>query len=152
VRRELLQDRLPPGESFDMTPIIDVVFLLIIFFILVFQFISAESYEVAVPDRIVSARPPEGSMEGVATVTVMKDERGGVVLAVGSEKLSFEGPDAAGRIAQAIDARLDARRAEHPRVCLRCEKDIPFQYTKVVLDAVSRSSAEQVQWAVLGRN
>ena len=36
--------------SFNMTPIIDIVFLLIIFFLVVCQFIEAENFPVAVPD------------------------------------------------------------------------------------------------------
>ncbi|MHC5179864.1 MAG: ExbD/TolR family protein, partial [Planctomycetota bacterium] len=47
--------RLFETETFDMTPIIDVVFLLIIFFMLVAQFIAAEQYQVEVPDAIKSA-------------------------------------------------------------------------------------------------
>ena len=39
-----------------MTPIIDVVFLLIIFFMLVAQFIVAEQYKVSVPDQIKTAQ------------------------------------------------------------------------------------------------
>ena len=47
------------AESFDMTPIIDVVFLLIIFFMLVCQFIAAEQFQVEVPDQISSAQKTE---------------------------------------------------------------------------------------------
>ena len=43
--------RLFEAETFDMTPIIDVVFLLIIFFMLVAQFIVAEQYNVSVPTQ-----------------------------------------------------------------------------------------------------
>ncbi len=48
--------RLFEAETFDMTPIIDVVFLLIIFFMLVAQFIVAEQYKVSVPLQSHPAR------------------------------------------------------------------------------------------------
>lgn len=150
MRRRPVLLRSDLSESFDLTPIIDVVFLLMIFFILVCQFISAESYEVAVPDEIATARQPEEA-EGMTTVTVMRGADGEVTLAVGAETLSPSGPDAARLLASAIDERLERMGQGDRRVCLRCEKSIPFEYTRVVLEGISQSGAEDVQWAVLGK-
>ena len=48
-------------EAFDMTPVIDVVFLLIIFFMLVCQFIVAERFRVQVP-KILSLQANRRTM------------------------------------------------------------------------------------------
>ncbi len=49
--RTTVQFRSPDRSgTFNMTPIIDIVFLLIIFFLVVCQFIEAENFPVAVPD------------------------------------------------------------------------------------------------------
>ena len=75
--------RLFEAETFDMTPIIDVVFLLIIFFMLVAQFIVAEQYKVKVPDEIATAHTQDTQEDRPLTITVMPDQEQGVVCAVG---------------------------------------------------------------------
>ncbi len=75
MRHHFLSDRMELSSSFDMTPIIDVVFLLIIFFMLVFQFITSEKGEVQVPESIRSA-DLERKEEVGATVTVGRDSSG----------------------------------------------------------------------------
>ena len=68
-------------ETFDMTPIIDVVFLLIIFFMLVAQFIVAEQYKVSVPGEIKTAQAKDAEQKHPLTITVMPDDGQGVVCA-----------------------------------------------------------------------
>ncbi|MCK4888036.1 MAG: biopolymer transporter ExbD, partial [Planctomycetes bacterium] len=50
VLRDINQFR-TSSKSFNMTPIVDIVFLMIIFFLVVFQFIDAENFPVNVPDN-----------------------------------------------------------------------------------------------------
>ena len=151
MRRRPILVRPVLSETFDLTPIIDVVFLLIIFFILVCRFITAESFEVAVPEQIQSAKELDSGTEAITTVTVMRDEADGVVCAVGSQTISFAGTDTTQLLASTIDERLRAPGADRRRIILRCEKSIPFEYTKQVLDGISQSNAQDVQWAVLGK-
>ena len=80
--------RLFEAETFDMTPIIDVVFLLIIFFMLVAQFIVAEQYKVKVPGEIATAHTQDTEEDRPLTITVMPDQEQGAVCVVGSEKLA----------------------------------------------------------------
>ena len=37
--------------TFNMTPVIDIVFLLIIFFVFTFRYITAENFTIIVPDE-----------------------------------------------------------------------------------------------------
>ena len=78
MNRDPLHVRSFGGEAFDMTPIIDVVFLLIIFFMLVCQFIVAENFQVEVPDQIATARENPAGQNLMTTVTVMADPAGQV--------------------------------------------------------------------------
>jgi biopolymer transport protein ExbD len=138
------------GEAFDMTPIIDVVFLLIIFFMLVCQFIAAENFQVQVPGQIATAQESSSDHNLMTTVTVMADADRQVCYAVGSEILSIavlsEAPE---KIAAAIDTQLRSLKPDRRVVRLRCEKRLPFGVAKYALEGISQSSATDVQWAVL---
>ncbi|MBE0537708.1 MAG: biopolymer transporter ExbD [Phycisphaerae bacterium] len=145
-----LNDRSSSPAGFNMTPIIDVVFLLIIFFMLVCQFIAAENFEVAVPDKILSAKPSEAEGEQLTTVTVMFDENGVVAYAVGAEVLAAaDGETAAWAIAAAIDRQLANLPRQKRIVSLRCDKDVTFKHAKYALAGISQSSATDIKWAVI---
>ncbi len=142
----------------NMTPIIDVVFLLIIFFMLVCQFIVAENFEVDVPDRISSAQRAEDTQAvRTAIVTVMLDEQGQPRYAVGSRIIDVPTtggePTAAAAIITAIAAAIDNQLASLPPerrvVTLRNDKSVEFRYTKYILAALGQSSATYVKWAVI---
>ena len=142
----------------NMTPIIDVVFLLIIFFMLVCQFIVAENFEVDVPDRISSAQRAEDTQAGrTAIVTVMLDEQGQPRYAVGSRIIDVPAtgvePAAAAAITAAIAAAIDSQLASLPPqrrvVTLRNDKSVEFRHTKYILAALGQSSATDVKWAVI---
>jgi biopolymer transport protein ExbD len=138
-----------PMSRFDMTPIIDIVFLLIIFFLLVCQFIVAENFEVTVPDGISSAQPAAPAEEQITTITVMSDNTGQPVYAVGSEIIAAQpGGDISTAIANEIDTQLQHLRREKRIVCLRIDKDICFRDSQYALAGVSQSSATDMKLAV----
>jgi biopolymer transport protein ExbD len=133
-----------------MTPIIDVVFLLIIFFLLVCQFIVAENFEVAVPAHIATAQPPETAPERTTTVTVMFDPAGKVAYAVGAEKIApTDSTRIADAIADAIDKKLKNLPPDKRVVSLRNDKNITYRHTQHALAAISQSTATDIKWAVI---
>ncbi len=137
-----------------MTPIIDVVFLLIIFFLVVCQFIEAENFPVTVPDGCQFAQSDAEPGQQVTTLTVM-DGPDGITFAVGQEEIPAQ--DDAGMsgtaesLAELIDARLRDLPPEDKVVTLRIDKDIPFAQAQYALAAVAQSTATNVQLAVLRR-
>lgn len=136
--------------AFNMTPIIDIVFLLIIFFLVVCQFIDAENFPVSVPDDCAfasSACEPGGQ---VTTITVMKKADGEVNFAVGAEQVEASGgTDLAERIARLVDSGLEGLAPDRKVVTLRIDKDVCFAEAQYVLAAVAQSSATDVQLAAL---
>ena len=133
-----------------MTPVIDVVFLLIIFFMLVCQFIVAENFEVAVPDDIESASAFDDSSKRITTVTVMLDETGSASYAVGAENIDSEKtPDISGAIAEKIDTQLQLIPSQPKIVCLRIDRDIPYRDSQYALAGISRSTATEIKLAVV---
>jgi len=133
-----------------MTPIIDVVFLLIIFFLVVCQFIEAENLPVDVPDGCEFAESEKAPV--AATITVMKTTQQGCCFAVGAEKITASNHS---DIIEALTRLIDTRLAELPVsqrvVTLRIDKDICFDQAQYALAAVAASGATNVQLAVLKR-
>ncbi len=138
-----------PG-TFNMTPIIDIVFLLIIFFVVVCQFIEAENFPVAVPDSCEFAQSDAEHQAGLATVTVMKTSEEKCDFAVGSEKIqTSDYAHIVDKLAQLIDIRLKNLPADRRVVTLRIDKDICFTDAQYALAGVAASSATDIQLAVL---
>jgi len=137
-------------RSFNMTPIIDIVFLLIIFFLVVCQFIEAENFPVTVPDDCQFARSDPEPGAQVTTVTVMKTTEDEVGFAVGSEKISASDyVDIVEKLVQLIDISLSDLPPERRLVTLRIDKDICFSDAQYALAAVAASSATDIQLAAL---
>ena len=138
------------AETFDMTPIIDVVFLLIIFFMLVAQFIVAEQYKVSVPDEIATAHARDAEEKRPLTITVMPDREIGIVCAVGAEKLAaVGGKDMKLLIISVINDYLTEHKSADKTVRLRCDRSVSFGHVKYILSGISQSQAENLDWAVL---
>ncbi|MCI0499533.1 MAG: biopolymer transporter ExbD [Planctomycetales bacterium] len=137
------------AASFDMTPVIDVVFQLIIFFMLVSQFIAAEQFKVRVPDQIKTARQQEAVEKVPLTITVLPAPEGKVRCAVGDEKLApLQGKDLTRLICSAVDESLTRHPASGNTVRLRCDKSIAFGQVKYILSGIAQSRAENLDWAV----
>ena len=136
--------------AFNMTPIIDIVFLLIIFFLVVCQFIEAENFPVTVPDDCGVAVSVSEPGAGVTTVTVMKAADGGVDFAVGAEKITAPSySDTVDKLSRSIDASLKDLPSDYRLVTLRVDKDICFGEAQYALAGVAQSSATDIQLAVL---
>lgn len=139
--------------SFNMTPLIDIVFLLIIFFLVVCQFIEAENFPVAVPDGCVFATTTSEPGAQVTTITVMKTSAGKSTFAVGSEKIPpSEGSDLTEQIARLVDHSLRNSPSDRKIVALRVDRDVCFAEAQHALAAIAQSNATDIQLVVLRDN
>jgi biopolymer transport protein ExbD len=134
-----------------MTPVIDIVFLLIVFFLVVCRFMEAENFPVSVPDDCRFARSDAEPRVQAATVTVMKSAGEETAFAVGSEKLflSTNADEIVEKVAQLIDVRLKDLPPERRIVTLRIDKDICFADAQYALAGVAGSCATDIQLAAL---
>ena len=138
------------SASFNITPLIDIVFLLIIFFLVVCQFIEAENFPVTVPDGCDFAQNGSDPGVPVTTVTVMKTSAGSTVFAVGPEKvLASEGPDLTEQIARLVDFGLRNLPSDRRVVTLRVDREVCFSEAQYALAAIAHSSPTDIQLAVL---
>jgi biopolymer transport protein ExbD len=136
--------------GFNITPVIDIVFLLIIFFMIVCQFIVAENFSVSVPDDIASGQRSEDQDEKTTTVTVMLVADGGVSYAVGSEVVAISGRE---RISESIAAAIDRQLVNLPQdrriVILRVDKEVVFKDSQYAISGISESSATDIKLSVI---
>ena len=139
------------SASFNMTPIVDIVFLLIIFFLVVCQFIEAENFPVEVPGDCDFAQANDSPGSGITTVTVIKNPDDQMsTFAVGSEQVSSESYDGiAEKLAELIDVRLKDMPLDRRIVNLRIDRRVNFAEAQHVLAAVAASSATDIQLAVI---
>ena len=138
------------AHTFNMTPIIDIVFLLIIFFLVVCQFIEAENFPVTVPDGCEFAASVSEPGIQVTTVTVMKTAEGEVDFAVGAEKITTSShTDMVDRLAELIDAGLKNLPPDSRVVTLRIDKDVYFADAQYALAGIAASTATDIRLAAL---
>ena len=136
--------------SFNMTPIIDVVFLLIIFFLVVCQFIEAENFPVAIPDGCEFAQSDTAPGSLITTVTVMKTNDEKVDFAVGSEKITTSNyADVVEKLTDLINVCLKDLPPYRRVVTLRIDKDVCFSKAQYALASVAASTATDIQLAAL---
>ncbi len=137
------------SSSFNVTPIIDIVFLLIIFFLVVCQFIEAENFPVNVPEDCEFAISDDEPGSQVTTLTVIKSGEK-ADFAVGSEKITADTyPEVVHKLAEVIDERLRPLPPDRRIVTLRIDKDICFDQAQYALAAVAESIAADIKIAAL---
>jgi len=136
--------------TFNLTPVIDIVFLLIIFFALVFKFIEAENLPVSVPENCRFAQSEIEAQAALAMITIMKNEDGKSEFAVGADKVTGANYDEiADKLAGLIDSRLKDLPQDKRIITLRIDKDIPYSDAQYALAAVAKSTAADIRLAAI---
>lgn len=121
------------AEAIDLTPMIDVVFLLVVFFMTVANMISAERYPVEVPVA-PHAELPEDSA-GRLTLTLTSRGR----LFVGTQSCALEQlPNLLERF---------ARTSAEPIVYLRADRATEHQYVGELLELCAAQGLRDVRFA-----
>ncbi len=153
TRFEGLFGKSQQNNTLNMTPVIDIVFLLIIFFLVVSQFIEAENFPVNVPDNCEFAQSQSDRSADVTTVTVIKTAKDDSDFAVGSEKVSASNStEVVTELTRLIDIRLKGLPTDRRIVTLRVDKDVCFADAQYALAAVAASTATDIKLAVLKNN
>jgi len=138
------------GDGFNITPIIDIVFLLMIFFVLAAQFIEAENFPVDVPDDCEFAESKSQHRIQTTTVTVMKNSADSSEFAVGAEKINAKDSiETVKKIAESIDNRLKDMQEKDRSVTLRADKDAVFGQVQYALAGIAESCAVNIKLSVL---
>ena len=138
------------APAFNLTPVIDIVFLLIIFFAVVCKFIEAENFPVAVPAGCDFARSELQQQSNMTTISIVKGDGAMSDFTVGSEKVSASNyEDVADNLTGMVNERLESLPAEGRVVTLRIDKDISYSEAQYALAALAKSEASGIRLAVI---
>jgi biopolymer transport protein ExbD len=133
-----------------MTPVIDIVFQLIIFFALVFKFIEAENFPVTVPDGCGYAQSEVETQTASTTVSVIKTDGDMSDFAVGSEKVSASNyGEVANKLAGLINERIKTLPSDGRTVTLRIDKNVSYAEAQYALAGLAQSDATNIRMAVI---
>ncbi|MEI8379283.1 MAG: biopolymer transporter ExbD [Planctomycetota bacterium] len=129
------------GLQFNITPLIDVVFLLIIFFLVASHFIRNEQVEQVELPVATQGRDEEESASRVV-ITIATDQR----LLLGSQEVSFED----------FERRLQMVAEQHgpgaTELRIRADRTIPYSVVEPLLLAAARLGVNKVRFAVLPKS
>ena len=146
--------RLAAGDSgsnamLNIIPLIDIIFLLIIFFLVVCRFIEAENFPVAVPDGCEYAQSASEDKPRMTTVSVMKTAEQETVFAVDSEIVASpdDGTTLVEQLIKMINGRMADLDSAQKVVTLRIDRDVCFSQAQYALAAVAGSNTTDVQMA-----
>lgn len=113
----------------DLTPIVDVVFLLIIFFMVSTTFITVETgLPVDLPDAQMSVAEPSN----LPTVTVMKD---GAVYFAGARVNESE-------LVELV--RTEINRSGNSTIVLRADRELPHGTAVRIMDLIKQAGAQRI--------
>ena len=135
------------GLGFNMTPMIDVVFLLIIFFLVSSHLAQQEiQLELDLPDAASGQRPKEDDIRRVV-INVLPESRAGKRIMVGGRLMDGR------QLRQLIEFENDPeRRRQRGRleVRIRTDRKVPYRVVEPLMVACARSGVWKVTFAVVG--
>ncbi len=111
------------GISIDMTPMVDVAFLLLIFFMCTTQFKPPEKDKITLPESNSEMKSPESE---IITIAVTKAPSVRVIYRQGGEEVSREMPAEA--VATDFSTVLSTARTANPmaRIIVKMDKEAPY--------------------------
>lgn len=133
--RRLSPLRSAEGPILDLTPMIDAVFLLIIFFMVSTTFVTLES---GLPVNLPQAQSSQVTATDTPTVTITADN---VIYLAGTEV-------AEGDLLSALHAEIEARGLDN--VVLRADETVPHGLAVRVMDIIKQAGAQTISIATGG--
>lgn len=126
---KLIKHEIPEDTSINMTPLMDVIFQLLVFFVLTSSLARPTQIEMQLPDSTSGVKAPEAQKTIVITYRVSETAP---TLTINEQKLeNFE----------ALGSALVTLSGENstPRVDLQIDKTVPYQDVIRLMDAVRDS-------------
>lgn len=135
-RETLFVDRERPRPKLNIAPLIDVVFLLLVFFMLASSFIEPTSIDLSIP------QPTDGASTNTEPLVLDVSVSGTVSLNGLALALDQIGPELRGRVGDRLDRA----------VTIRAEATVPVQVLVTVMDRVRNSGLNNIRLATPGAN
>ena len=143
-----------PTSLPNMIPTIDILFQLVIFFMLACQFAVMEQFPIPLPDNCASADTSTKNDNTIAVSLLPSKVKNEFTLAVGAEKIATgDGKELAEQLLFTLDKRASVSPSSEMVISLRLPKDLPFEHAKHILEAIAANEkVARVQMAVLREN
>ncbi|MBU0926820.1 MAG: biopolymer transporter ExbD [Spirochaetes bacterium] len=125
-----IERRLKPQINVDLTPLIDVVFQLVIFFMISSTFKTAPGIELILPD---SGTATSITITELTVVAVSEDE-----VYVNKTRTTAVGAEAV------VRAELEGRSASDVQAVLEAGADAPYQLVVTLLDSLKKNGVDSV--------
>ncbi|MBS0205409.1 MAG: biopolymer transporter ExbD [Planctomycetes bacterium] len=126
------------GLQFNITPLIDVVFLLIIFFLVASHFIRNEQVEQVELPVATQGKDDEDAANRIV-ITVATDQR----LMLGSKEATLD------EIERRIQFVAEEHGASDTEIRIRADRSVPYSVVEPLLLAAARIGVSKVRFAVL---
>ena len=139
--------------SFNMTPMIDVVFLLIVFFMLICQFISQDNERLAVPDNCSTAIDDPVNMENEIVIQVWSrtGNKDNVVYSIGQSDFYLENDDqdSSTKLIMDISQSLkdSATGMKNPVIRLRGDGSLSCSQVRPAIKAAATAGLANIRFA-----
>jgi biopolymer transport protein ExbD len=126
------------GIAIDMTPMVDVAFLLLIFFMCTTQFKPPEKDKITLPESNSEAKAPESD---IITIAVTKLPSVRVIWRQGGQEVNREIP--ADRVASDLGNVLSNARLANPaaRMIVKMDRDAPYGVMSDMMGALQEAKA-----------
>ena len=126
------------GIRIDMTPMVDVAFLLLIFFMCTTQFKPPEKDKITLPESNSEAKAPESD---IITIAVTKLPSVRVIWRSRGEELNREVP--AANVLAELGQVLSTARSANPaaRMIVKMDKDAPYGVMADMMEALQEAKA-----------
>lgn len=135
----------------NLTPIIDVVFLLIIFLVIVYQRIDAQNFQLDVPENCANAASNNADAAPPTVSVFATPGDGKKIFAVGADKCPFTASsDIINWLVSSINKETAAKNMKTVR--LRIDKNIKYRDVQLVLAAAANSNVEDMEIATIKEN
>lgn len=134
---KLSKQKHPSSLAFNVTPMIDIVFLLIIFFMTVSQITRTADHPIALP------RVTEGDMTAkTASITINLDRKGTII--IGGRTLTTE------ELLASLQKMLEKfdNDPTNIRVQIRCDRNCPSRYVTELFENLAKLGFTNVRSAV----
>lgn len=143
------------GVSGDMTPMIDMVFQLLIFFMILINFADADqNVRVKLPQNDI-VKPPESPIPNAVTLQIAKQEEKGnskkYSVLIGANEYKFDKKDDSGQklLKSALEKEVKFVKTEkkNPRdqvvtAIIRADKDAPMRFVNLVIYTCQEADIE----------
>ena len=137
----------PP--TFNITPIIDIVFLLMIFFVVVSRFIETNSLGIKTPDLCDFANSKKTVSPASAILSIASSPPGDVSFFIDSQKIQAESTqDFQLTLTSKINEKIQTSPNKDHTIVFKADQDAIFEDIELGLLALSQSNAEKVKLAV----